>query len=109
LGKIISLRRLSENRRGRSRFKILNSIGESFDHLGILGIEVNWFGAAHPADHTFHNVDRYVRKFGSELYDVTMVRYAHCALPGNTTSIFQRKREAAVPCKKTVCIFGPCI
>jgi len=35
-------------------FQILNSIGESFDRLGILGIclEVNWFGSPHPADHT---------------------------------------------------------
>jgi hypothetical protein len=64
-------------------FQILNSIGESFDHLGVLGIclEVNWFGSPHPADHTFHNVDRYVRQFGFELYDVTMTRYAHTALP----------------------------
>jgi Methyltransferase FkbM domain len=64
-------------------FQILNSIGESLDHLGILGIclEVNWFGSPHPADHTFHNVDRYLRQFGFELYDVTMTRYAHTALP----------------------------
>ena len=64
-------------------FQILNSIGESFDNLAILGLclEVNWFGSPHPADHTFHNVDRYVRQFGFELYDVTMLRYAHAALP----------------------------
>jgi hypothetical protein len=64
-------------------FQILNSIGEGFDQLGTLGIclEGNWFGSAHPADHTFHNVDRYVRQFGFELYNVTMRRYAHSALP----------------------------
>jgi FkbM family methyltransferase len=64
-------------------FQILNSIGESFGHLAILGIclEVNWFGSPHPADHTFHNVDRYVRQFGFELYDITITRYAHAALP----------------------------
>jgi hypothetical protein len=63
-------------------FQILNSMGESFDHPAILGIclEVNWFGSPHPADHTFHNVDRYVRQFGFELYDVRIMRYAtpHC-------------------------------
>jgi Methyltransferase FkbM domain len=80
-------------------FQILNSIGESFDHLGILGIrlEVNWFGSPHPADHTFHNVDRYVRKFGFELYDVTMVRYAHAALPSRYKLNFPAQSESGRP------------
>jgi len=66
-------------------FQILNSIGESFDHLAILGIclEVNWFGSPHSADYTFHNVDRYVRQFEFELYDVTIFRdWTLAAVPG---------------------------
>jgi FkbM family methyltransferase len=64
-------------------FQILNTIGEIFDNLQLLGmcVEVNWFGSAHPVDHTFHNVDRYVRQFGFDLYDITVSRYAHTALP----------------------------
>ena len=64
-------------------FIILNSIGENLNKLGVLGLalEVNWFGSDDPSDHTFHNVDRLVRKLGFELFDVTMRRYAHAALP----------------------------
>jgi Methyltransferase FkbM domain len=64
-------------------FIILNSIGENLNKLGVLGLalEVNWFGSDHPADNTFHNVDRLMRKLGFELYDVSMRRYAHAALP----------------------------
>jgi hypothetical protein len=80
-------------------FQILNSIGVSFDHLGILGIclEVNWFGSPHPADHTFHNVDRYVRQFGFELYDVAMVRYAHTALPSRYKHSFPAQSLSGRP------------
>lgn len=64
-------------------FLILNSIGDNLKKLGVLGLalEVNWFGSDHPADHTFHNVDRLMRKLDFDLYDVSMRRYAHAALP----------------------------
>jgi hypothetical protein len=80
-------------------FQILNSIGESLDSLATLGIglEVNWFGSPHPADHTFHNVDRYVRQFGFELYDVTMTRFAHSALPSRYKSSWPAESETGRP------------
>jgi Methyltransferase FkbM domain len=80
-------------------FQILNSMGDSFDDLGILGIclEVNWFGSSHPADHTFHNVDRYVRQFGFDLYDVTMTRYAHVALPSRYKYNYPAQSESGRP------------
>ena len=63
---------------------ILHSFDTAFDDLGILGvgIEVNFFGSALDTDHTFHNVDRFMKGRGFELSGLTVRRYSLAALPG---------------------------
>jgi hypothetical protein len=64
-------------------FEILNSLDAYVDDLGVLGfcVEVNWHGSDHPADHTFHNTDRLLRRLGYELFDWNVRRYSMAALP----------------------------
>ena len=49
-------------------FDILNSFDRALDTLAVIGvgIEVNYFGSASGADHTFHNVDRFMKARGFE-------------------------------------------
>lgn len=64
-------------------FDILNSFDLILDSLGILGlcIEINYFGSTCETDHTFHNVDRFMKKNGFELFGLTINRYSTAALP----------------------------
>jgi FkbM family methyltransferase len=48
--------------------------------LGIQ-IEVNYFGTEDVHDNTFHNIDRLLRSFGFELFDLSTRRYSNAALP----------------------------
>lgn len=48
--------------------------------LGI-GIEVNFYGDAHPETNTFHNIDRFMRAQGYALFDLSVRRYSVKALP----------------------------
>jgi len=64
-------------------FDILNSFDVAFDAMGVLGvgIEVNYFGSASETDNTFHNVDRFMKARGFELFSVSARRYSMAALP----------------------------
>jgi SAM-dependent methyltransferase len=64
-------------------FEILNSFDLALDKLGILGvgIEVNYFGTTCDTDHTFHNVDRFMKGHGFELFGLTVNRYSIASLP----------------------------
>jgi hypothetical protein len=44
-------------------------------------IEVNYFGSANDTDHTLHNVDRYMRRHGFDLYGLTVNKYSTRSLP----------------------------
>jgi len=57
-------------------FEILNSFDEALDRLGVLGvgIEINYFGSASDTDHTFHNVDRFMKARGFELFGLSVRR-----------------------------------
>lgn len=48
--------------------------------LGVV-MEVNFFGSADPTDHSFHNVDRLLRQWGFELFDLSTRRFSAAALP----------------------------
>jgi hypothetical protein len=48
--------------------------------LGFM-LEVNFCGEACETDNTFHNTDRFMRKHGFELFDLTIRRYSRKALP----------------------------
>lgn len=64
-------------------FEIAKSLEETFEATQVLGcaIEVNFFGSDDLDHHTFHNVDRYMRKCGFELFGLTMRSYSSAALP----------------------------
>ncbi len=64
-------------------FGILNSFDGYFDEFGILGafLEVNFCGSEVDTDRTFHNVDRFMKKQGFELFDLSVRRYSTAALP----------------------------
>jgi hypothetical protein len=62
---------------------ILASVAEELEQhrfVGV-GVEVNFFGTAETTDHTFHNVDRMLREFGYELFDLSVRRYSNARLP----------------------------
>jgi len=65
-------------------FEILNSFDDAFADFGILGIgiEVNFFGSDCETANSFHNVDRFLKSRGFELFDLTTRHYSTCALPG---------------------------
>ncbi len=65
-------------------FEILNSFDTALDGLSVLGlsIEVNFFGTDSATDHTFHNIDRFMKARGFELFDLTVRRYSMASLPG---------------------------
>jgi len=65
-------------------FDILLALESSLEKLQVLGfkLEVNFNGSSDPYDHTFHNMDRLMRKNGFELYDLSLRRYTKNALPG---------------------------
>jgi Methyltransferase FkbM domain len=64
-------------------FEILNSFDSALETLGVLGvgIEVSYFGSAADTDYTFHNVDRFMKARGFELFGTTVRRYSLAALP----------------------------
>lgn len=64
-------------------FEILNSFDVALDKFGILGvgIEINYFGSPSDTDHTFHNVDRFMKGHGFELFGLNINRYSTAALP----------------------------
>lgn len=52
-----------------------------------LGIEVNFFGSDAPDRNTFHNIDRFMRAAGFELFDLSVRRYSARALPAPYTYV----------------------
>ena len=64
-------------------FNILQSLKRLLDRPNVLGIgiEVNYCGTDAATQNTFHNVDRFLRKHGFELYDLTVRKYSLAALP----------------------------
>ncbi|MBI1340434.1 hypothetical protein GC169_09550 [bacterium] len=64
-------------------FLVLRTLEGYLDRASVMsfGIEINWFGSADPDDNTFHNVDRFLKGRGFELFDVTTRRYSMRHLP----------------------------
>jgi|LauGreDrversion2_6_1035139.scaffolds.fasta_scaffold13179_2 hypothetical protein len=65
-------------------FDVLQSLEQDLKRLEILGfkLEVNLTGTDNPHDHTFHNMDRLMKRNGFELLDLDLRRYTKKALPG---------------------------
>jgi hypothetical protein len=68
-------------------FDILHSFDQMLSDMGVLGVglEVNFFGSACETDNTFHNMDRFLKARGFELFVLTTRRYATSALPSRFT------------------------
>jgi len=67
-------------------YDILQSLTGWYDKLQILGIgvEVNFFGSAADTGNTFHNIDRFLKSHGFELFDITVRRYSMQDLPSQS-------------------------
>lgn len=64
-------------------FDVLNSFDDALAGLGALGVgvEVRFWGSHEETDGTFHNVDRFLKARGFELFNLTIRRYSTSALP----------------------------
>jgi hypothetical protein len=62
---------------------VLHSVGAQLADWRVLavGLEVNYFGSEDETDHTLHAMDRFMRARGFDLFDLTVRRYSHAALP----------------------------
>jgi hypothetical protein len=69
-------------------FEILHSFDRALDDLKILavGIEVRVWGSEDATDGTFHNVDRFMKARGLELFNLSLRRYSTAALPSRFVS-----------------------
>lgn len=67
-------------------FGILQTLDQALDALGVLGIgaEVNFLGGGQDGENSFHNTDRWLRRHGFDLFDLSTRRYSMAALPGRT-------------------------
>jgi FkbM family methyltransferase len=65
-------------------FEVLHSFDQTLDDLKIIGvgIEVRVWGSEEETDGTFHNVDRFMKAHGFELFNLSLRRYSTAALPG---------------------------
>ena len=80
-------------------FLILRSLEEVFEECRVLGvgIEVNFFGSDDPDIHSFHNVDRLMRKAGFDLFFLSSRPYSVAALPGRYQLVFPAQTEFGRP------------
>jgi hypothetical protein len=64
-------------------FEILQSLDGRLDHPPVLGavLEVNFFGGPDPHVNSFHNIDRFMRAQGFDLFDLTVRGYSLATLP----------------------------
>lgn len=64
-------------------FEILHSLEGFLVDKKMLALvaEINYFGSDNETDHTFHNIDRYMRRYGFDLYGLTVNKYSAKSLP----------------------------
>lgn len=64
-------------------FDILNSFDRALSDLEVMGvgIEVRYWGSAEETDGTLHNIDRFLKAQGFELFNLSIRRYSTAALP----------------------------
>lgn len=70
-------------RLGGADFVALTALESFLDDAQVLGLStiVNFFGSADPNIHSFHNVDRLMKRHGFELFALTQRHYSMAALP----------------------------
>jgi FkbM family methyltransferase len=64
-------------------FEVLLSAEEIIQQCGVLGfqVECNFTGSAHGSENSFHNIDRFMREHGFNLYGLSTNRYSRRHLP----------------------------
>jgi hypothetical protein len=64
-------------------FDVLHSFDRALAEMGVLGvgIEVRYWGSHEDTDGTFHNIDRFLKERGFELFNLSIRRYSTNALP----------------------------
>jgi hypothetical protein len=84
-------------------FDILCSVEDLLGGARVLGLrlEVNFFGRDNDADHTFHNTDRFMRRNGFELVDLSVRKYALAALPARYVLTLPAQAESGRPFRAT--------
>jgi hypothetical protein len=80
-------------------FLILRSLEGFFEECRVLGVgvEVNFFGSDDPDIHTFHNVDRLMRKAGFDLFFLSSRPFSVAALPARYQNVFPSTTEFGRP------------
>jgi methyltransferase FkbM-like protein len=64
--------------------------------LGML-VEVNYYGTDCETDHTFHNTDKLMRKYGFDLCDLTIRKYSKKTLPSKFVFKMPAETKFGVP------------
>ncbi len=64
-------------------YEVLLSAEEIIQRCGVLGfhVECNFTGSAHESENSFHNIDRFMREQGFNLYGLSTNRYSRRHLP----------------------------
>jgi FkbM family methyltransferase len=64
-------------------FDVLNSLSDEFNERCILGmgLEINYVGDDSDTTHTFHNTDRFMRRFGFDLFNLSIRKYSAATIP----------------------------
>ncbi len=80
-------------------YEVLISLDNCLDERRILGvgIEVNFCGSDCETDHTLHNIDRYMKSKGFELFDLSVRRYSMAALPSRYVYAIPAQTEFGRP------------
>jgi FkbM family methyltransferase len=70
-----------------SDFEVLRSFEEAIEPLQVLGcvVETPYVGSDSETAHTFHNVDRFMKRHGFSLFTLSVNRYSRSALPAPFT------------------------
>lgn len=92
-------------------FEILQSISEVIGKLQTLAfcLEVNFIGSENPADHTFHNTDRFMRMHDFDLFYLSVRHYSNRHLPARyvysfpAQSMFGRPLQGDALFVKDIC------
>ena len=89
-------------------FLILRSLKSVLAETRVLGIciEVNFFGSDDPDAHTLHNVDRFLKSVGFELFDLSKRHYSMAALPAPYVYSVPPRASGGVSCRVTQYIFA---
>lgn len=82
-----------------SDFEALLSAESSLANHGILGfmVECMFQGSDHETSNTFHNIDRFMKRHGFMIYDMSVFRYSRAVLPAPFVYKFPAQTRSGQP------------